>query len=130
MPGRTVRASEWALTLAPSALTFVRIDHQARLQFEEVEVIIENAFSLEIGGNRYDLDPGDRAGLGPLLSLYPSTLESANLDPDGTLHLSFDNAASIAVPPHPIYEPWQISGPSTALVVCTPGDSGTLAVWD
>jgi hypothetical protein len=62
--------------------------------------------------------------------LHPSTLESLSLDDDGTLHLSFDNAASIAVPPHLVYEAWQISGPSTALVVCTPGNSGTLAVWD
>lgn len=127
--GRTVRASDWTLTLAPAALTFVRIDHQTRLQFEEVEVIIENAFSLEIGANHYDLDPGDRAGLGPLLSLYPSTLESASLGDDGTLHLSFDNGRSISVPPHAVYEAWQVSGSSTALVVCTPGDSGTLAVW-
>jgi Family of unknown function (DUF6188) len=71
-----------------------RIDHQARLQFQEVEVIIENAFSLEIGAEHYDLDAEARASLGPLLSLYPSTLQSASLDDDGTLHLSFDNASS------------------------------------
>ena len=96
--GRTVRASDWTLTFAPSDLTFVRIDHQARLQFEEVEVIIENAFLLEIGAEHFDLDPEDRAGLGPLLSLYPSTLESATLDDDRTLHLSFDKAASTSQP--------------------------------
>jgi hypothetical protein len=100
-PGRTVRASEWTLTLAPSALTYIRIDHQARLQFEHVEVIIENVFSLEIGEKHFNLDPGDRAGLGPLLSLYPSNLATASLDADGTLHLSFDPAGTIAVPPHP-----------------------------
>jgi hypothetical protein len=64
-PGRTVRASDWTLTFATSALTFVRIDHQARLQFEEVEVVIESAFSLEIGGKHYDLDPqGTEPGSG------------------------------------------------------------------
>jgi hypothetical protein len=128
-PGTTVRASDWTLTFAPAALTFVRIDHQVRLQFEEAEVVIESASSVEIGDKRYDLDPGDRAGLGPLLSMYPATLESASLGDDGTLHLSFDNAGSISVPPDAVYEAWQISGPSTALVVCTPGDRGTLAVW-
>jgi Family of unknown function (DUF6188) len=100
-PGRTVHASAWTLRFAPSDLRFVRIDHQARLQSEEVEVVIENAFSLEIGAEHYDLDPEDRASLGPLLSLYPSTLESASLDDHGTSHLSFDSAASISVPPHP-----------------------------
>lgn len=106
-----------------------RGDHQARLQFEDVEVMISTEFRLQRGDQQFDLDPGDRAGLGPLLALYPAALASSSVEGDGTLRLAFDNGDSISVAPHASYEPWQISGPATALVVCTPGIPASLAVW-
>jgi hypothetical protein len=129
LEGTTADPADWTLTLAPCDLTFIRINHQARLQFEEVEVVIESKFQLHRGDRRIDLDPGDRAGLGPLLTLYPATLTVASIDGDGTLRLCFDNGDSIAVPPDVAYEPWQIGGPGSALVVCSPGVPGMLAVW-
>jgi hypothetical protein len=128
-PGTTADPADWTLQLPPCDLTFIRVDHQARLQFDEVEVVIETEFRLCRGGRQFDLDPGDRAGLGPFLALYPAALTLASVDGDGTLRLAFDTGDSIAVPPHPAYEPWQIRGPGTALVVCSPGSPGTLSVW-
>jgi hypothetical protein len=121
--------SGWELGMTPCDLTFLRVDHQTRLQFEKTEVVIESPFLFTIGGVEYRLDPGERAGLGPLLSLYPDTLSSAVLDADATLRLGFASGAQIVVPPDRQYEAWQINGPGTYLVVCVPGTSGDLAVW-
>ena len=127
--GDTADPSDWRLTLAPCDLTFIRVSHQARLQFDQVEVVIESRFTLDRGGIAFELDPNDRMGLGPFLAVYPASLTAASIDGDGTLRLSFDTGDQITVPPDPRYEPWQISGPGTALVVCQPGEVGTLAIW-
>lgn len=128
-PGSTADPSDWRLTLAPCDLSFIRVDHQARLQFDEVEVMISTRFQVKRRNSVYDLDPGDRGGLGPLLAIYPAALASASIDGDGTLRLAFDNGDTLTVPPDRDFEPWQISGPATALIVCMPGEKGTLAIW-
>jgi CO/xanthine dehydrogenase Mo-binding subunit len=67
-----------------------------------------------------------------ILRLAAELLEAAEEDleiEDGQVYVKGVPDRS-TVPPHLVYEAWQISGPSTALVVCTPGNSGTLAVWD
>ncbi len=46
LEGTTADPADWTLTLAPCDLTFIRINHQARLQFEEVEVVIESTSTL------------------------------------------------------------------------------------
>lgn len=129
--GGSVRAGDCALRIPPRDLTFfIRIDHQVRLRFDDVEVVIEGAFVLEADGVVDHLHPAERAQLGPLLALYPARLDSAAVDNDGTLRLGFDSGAQVTVPPDTDYEPWQIVGPGTSLVVCLPGESGELAIWD
>ena len=46
---------------------------------------------------------------------------------DGVLTLTVGEASVRAVP-HAKYDSWNVSGPDTQLVVCTPG--GELAIWD
>jgi Family of unknown function (DUF6188) len=111
-------------------LTFLRVDHQARLQFAEIEVVIESPFVLRTGEHEYHLDPGERRGLGPLLGVYPNTLTSASVDDRATLRLKFTDETMISVPADPQYEAWQVNGPGTFLVVCVPGASGELAIWE
>jgi len=91
--------------------------------------VIESPFILELDGNHHELDPRDRASLGPILALYPATLETAAVDDPATLTLRFASGASITVRQDPQYEAWQVNGPDNYLVVCTPGTSGDLAVW-
>jgi hypothetical protein len=69
------------LRVPKTDLSFIRIDHQTRLQFEDTEVVIELPFVLESAGTRRELDPEDRAALGPVLALYPDSLLAATVDP-------------------------------------------------
>jgi hypothetical protein len=127
--GTTMRASEWTLSLAPCDLSFVRVNHQTRLQFEGTEVVIGGGFVLNENGLEHHLDPGERGALGPVLRVYPDTLTEASIEDDGTLRLAFERGAVIVVPPDRHYEPWQISGPGSALIVCNPGTEGKLSIW-
>lgn len=94
-----------------------------------MEFVIESPFVLTTGGIDYHLDPGDRAGLGPALAIYPNTVASATIDEVGTLHLTFGDGAAIAVPSDPAYEAWSVVGPGSSLMVCVPGTDGEVAVW-
>lgn len=130
LPGLTNHAGhERTLLLTPSDLTFIRIDHQIRLQFGPTEVVIESAFVLQLTGSHYELDPGDRATLGPILALYPDTLQAAIVDDAATLLLRFISGASVSVKQDPRLEAWQVNPPGNYLVVCMPGRTGDLAIW-
>ncbi len=109
-------------------LSWIRVDHQTRLQFGESEIVIETPFLLTTASGAWQLDPEDRAGLGPLLALYPDTLTAAIALPDGSLRLELRSGAVLTVPPDPKFEAWQVGSPlGLLLVVCTPG--GALAIW-
>jgi hypothetical protein len=126
--GKVIRA-DGSLGLTLGEVSFIRIDHQARLQVGEVEIVIESPFTLRAEGTEYALDPEERGGLGPFLALWPDELSTASAGSDGTLNLTFGKGAVLTVPPDPHYEAWQIAGPGTALIVCMPGTEGQLAVW-
>jgi hypothetical protein len=64
--GKTVVAGkDWHREVANEELTWVRIDHQTRLQFGDVEVVIESPFVVTLDSIDYPLDPEDRGGLEP-----------------------------------------------------------------
>ena len=54
-------------------LSFVRIDHQTRLQFEGTDVVIESPLVLESASTHRELDPDDRAALGRVLAPSPDS---------------------------------------------------------
>ncbi len=116
------------IEVADPELTFIRVDHQARLQFGESEIVIESPFQLAAAGTVHALDPQDRSGLGPLLAVYPDRLNAAGAQADGTLRLTFISGAAVTVAPDPQFEAWQVNkATSHHLLVCMPG--GELAVW-
>jgi hypothetical protein len=111
-------------------LTFVRVDHQTRLQFDDYEVVIGSPFRVTgLVGNEYSLDPEVRASLGPVLELYPDALITATVDADASLRLRFATGSTLDVPADSRFEAWQVNGPDGFLVVCTPGGH-RLSVWD
>lgn len=117
------------LRVPNSEITFIRIDHQTRLQFGETEVVIETPFELRVGNVTHHLDPKRRDELGPLLALYPDTLDDAIVEPSACLILQFTSGACVTVPQDPDYEAWQVSGPHY-LVVCMPATDGSIAISD
>ena len=128
--GEVIRlAQNRALAIEQTALDYIQIDFQARLQFGDVEVVIECPFVLTVDNVVYRLDPEERAGLGPLLALYPASLSAAYVSERASLHLTFDSGATIVVPQHIQYEAWQVHDDKGWLLVCTPGTSGDLAEW-
>lgn len=132
----SVRQAE---ALAPSELADLRlgglhlvrigIDYQTRLEFDEIEVVIETPFRLVTQGTEWTLDPNERRELGPLLAIYPACVGAATVRTDLTLRVEFGGGVHLDVPQHPHFEAWQIVGPSSRLIVCPPQGSGTLAVW-
>ncbi len=128
-PG-SVRAAGSGLlpNLAGRDITFIRIDHQTRLQIDEFEIVIESPFLLRTLGGEFHLDPADRSGLGPLLDCYPGTVASATITADAALHLKLTDGTALIVPPTPRFEAWQLRGPGTFLLVCLPGQ-GQVATW-
>jgi Family of unknown function (DUF6188) len=96
--------------LAEPMLSYIRIDHQTRLQFGEAELVIECPFSLRAADATHELDPEQRAALGPLLALYPDTMASLVMSPDGTLTATFESGRSVVVRPDRRYEAWNIGG--------------------
>ena len=126
--GKVIRA-DGSLDLPLGDVSFIRIDHQARLRVGQAEIVIESPFKLRAEGTEYALDPGERGGLGPFVALWPDRLTTASVGSDGTLFLTFGKGATLTVPPDPHYEAWQVAGPGTALIVCMPGTKGQLAVW-
>jgi hypothetical protein len=102
--------------LTEPKLSFIRIDMQSRLQFGEAQLEIETPFTLTTTDGSYELDPGDRAGLGPLLSLYPDQIVHLMMRRDGTLDATFASGSVLTVKPHPKYEAWNIAG-----FWCAPG---------
>ena len=128
--GDIVRSAQnRVLAIDHKDLDYIQIDFQARLQFGDVEVVIECPFVLTVDNVVYRLDPDERAGLGPLLALYPASLSAAYVSERAGLHLTFDSGATIVVPQHVQYEAWQVHDDKGWLLVCTPGTSGDLAEW-
>lgn len=127
--GEVVRlAQNRVLPIEQTDLTYIRIDHQARLRFGSVEIVIECPFVLTVDDAAHRLDPNTRIDLGPLLALYPASLSAAYVSEGAALHLDLDSGATIVVPPDAQYEAWQVHGDGW-LLVCVPGTSGDIAEW-
>ncbi len=128
-PGSLCDAGSGLLpNLAGRDITFIRVDHQTRLQVDEFEIVIDSQFTLRTPAGEFYLDPAVRGGLGPLLDCYPGTLTQATIETDATLHLHLDNGTHLIVPPDEQFEAWQLRGPGMFLLVCLPG-GGQVAAW-
>lgn len=117
------------IIIPDGTLSWIRVDHQTRLQLGEVEIVIESPFVLRADGTELTLDPCQREGLGPLLAIYPDTVELVQVEEDATLRLKFQGGAEVVVRADPDGEAWSVIGPGTQMFVCVPGDQGEIAIW-
>jgi hypothetical protein len=69
--------------------------------------------------------PGANAVL--VLRLLRQTVESTDIDPDGTVKLIFGAGFELSAPPHPDVEAWTLVSRGGELVVCRPG--GGVSEW-
>jgi hypothetical protein len=97
------------------SLSFIRIDHQSRLQFGETEVVISSRFAVVRDGGVHRLDPQQSVGLGPLVSLFPGTVQWMWTSPEGSLTVVFRNGDVVSVDPDPSVRAWSVGS-----VYCLP----------
>jgi Family of unknown function (DUF6188) len=93
----------------------------------DFEVTVETALTVADGYSRWSGEPLTAEAAGALLPLNLRQVTSVKVDTDGTLSLGFGQA-TVSVPPHPMYEAWQVRGPREMLIVCSPGGD-YIAVW-
>ena len=102
-----------------SALSFIRIDEQSRLDFGGTEVVIGGPFEVRADGVTHRLDPRRAEALGPLLSLFPGSLRWLWTSAEGVLVAVFENGATLTVGPDPLREAW-----SVGTLYCPPTGGG------
>lgn len=106
--------SEYAVTLHLSGGTAVRIETSLDLT--------------EAGQASTPIDPQTLQTDQDLLRvLLGHTVEHAVADDGGSLTITFDNGATLAVAPDPDFEAWSITGPDGSIVLSLPG--GGLSQW-
>jgi hypothetical protein len=99
-------------------LSFIRIDHQSRLQFGRTEVAIGSPFVVETRGVVHHLDPHRWDALGPLVALFPGVIRWLWTSADGVLTAVFRSGARMTVTPDPVTKAWSVGN-----VYCMPGSS-------
>jgi hypothetical protein len=97
-------------------LSFIRIDHQSKLQFGSTEVVIGAPFVLEIHGIVHNLDPQRWDALGPLVALFPGTVRWLWTSIRGDLTAVFEGGARVTVTPDAMSKAWSVGS-----VYCMPG---------
>lgn len=92
-------------------------------------IVIESPLTISAHGRSTTLSPDSDADESflPLCRLAGQTIDEAFADSTGSLLVRFSDGTRIEVPPDSAYEAWNVSGPNSEFVVCTPG--GKLATW-
>ena len=87
-------------------------------------------FTIEFeDGTRADFDPSRSVdGFGRALGVLRARVDAASIEGDGHLELRISGVGTLTAEPGEDFEAWEIHGPGTRLVVCTPG--GEITVWE
>jgi hypothetical protein len=93
----------------------------------DFEVTIETPLTVTDGGSAWSGEPLTAEAAGALLPLNLRDVSFVRVDRDGTLNLGLGEA-TLSMPPHPMYEAWEVRGPDNMLIVCPPGGK-YVAVW-
>ncbi len=101
------------------SLSFIRIDHQSRLQFGRCEVVVGSPFVVVIRGLAHHLHPQHWDELGPLVALFPGTVRWLWTSTHGQLNAVFNGGSTLTVPPDPVTTAWSVGS-----VFCLPGGPG------
>lgn len=118
-----------ALPLAGQAISRVTFDHAVSFLSGDMVLRIETPFELHTSaGPPATVDPEDAATQATaLVGLFRATIESADVEEDGTLRLGISDGRAIVVRPDDDYEAWTFAGAEGEQVVCLPG--GGVTTW-
>jgi hypothetical protein len=123
-----VIANDLLALLVGQPLVQFRMGYGVHLELgHDFEVTIETVLTVAEGDSRWTGRPLTAEAAGALLPLNLRNVTSVRVDRDGTLNLGLGEA-TLSVPPHPMYEAWQVRGPHGMLIVCSPGGD-YLAIW-
>ncbi|HEX9413620.1 MAG TPA: DUF6188 family protein [Ktedonobacterales bacterium] len=96
---------------------------QAVPEQEEALLRIEEPFEVILDGVRFQFDSQrDLVGLGRALTLFRRVVDTAVIDSDGGLEVTFVDHTVLRVPSNPDFEYWNLDGPHGVLIVAGPGD--------
>jgi Family of unknown function (DUF6188) len=125
---RTRSVNELLAPVVGEPLVQFRMGYGVHLELGlDFEVTIETPLTVTDGGSAWSGEPLTAEAAGALLPLNLRDVTFVRVDRDGTLNLGLGEA-TLSVPPHPMYEAWQIRGPGNMLIVCSPGGE-YVAVW-
>ncbi|MCE7008984.1 DUF6188 family protein [Kibdelosporangium philippinense] len=128
-------ADHWVLPYRDMMVIQFRVTRSLTFDLDgDAQIQIETPFRLTLnasGPSRtaavpIELNP-ERHEIVPAFSLLLARVTSAIAYKKGALQVDFDNGARLNVPPHPIYEAWNATGPGNLHIVAPPGND--LAVW-
>jgi hypothetical protein len=124
-----VVANRLLATLTGKPLVQFRMGYAMHLEVGDAhEVTIETTFEVVDGNSHWGGEPLTAEAAGALLPLNHREVMSGHIATNGTLALGL-GSATLTVPPHPIYEAWQVRGPGGLVIVCSPGGE-YVAVWE
>lgn len=118
-----------ALPLVGQAISRVTFDHAVSFLSGDMVLRIETSFELHTSARPpATVDPEDAAAHATaLVGWFGATIERAEVDEDGTLHLGVSEGRGIVVRPDDDYEAWTFAGAEGEHVVCLPG--GGVTTW-
>jgi len=94
--------------LEDPVLACLVIDERVTLRFGRTEVVIAEAFDLEVDGEGHRLDPHHHDSLCPLLSTVPGTARWMWASPDGELTLVLMQGQRLVVPGPAVRSVWSV----------------------
>jgi len=97
--------------LEDPVLACLVVDERVTLRFGRTDVVVADAFDLEVDGVGHRLDPHRHDTLGPLLATYPGTARWLWASPTGELTLVFMQGQRLIVPGPAVRSAWWVSGP-------------------
>jgi hypothetical protein len=126
----------WLISLEGREVTACTVDYAFSLCFWALDeptayLRIEQPFAfVEPDGTCYLLVPErKRRELAPALDCFGKTVARLFIDRrSGSLDLAFEDGTRVTVESHPEFEAWDLTGPGSLKLVCTPG-GGEPAMW-
>lgn len=119
----------WEFTFTDPLVSQPLVDHRFSMRLLDGSLIcLEASFDLMVRGETFRMSPGENPlAAGAALPLFNQRIDGAWAEERGGLHVAFSSGTAIRVSPIPMFESWQVQGPTGELWVGLAG--GGVGVW-